>query len=133
MKDEGAEKTKSNVCERNCGTNCTCSGERLEQNTWEDEGRNSRSSDEIIDSWTWGEQPTITELTEAVHSLMGEQLELISEASKSTPSSTRLHQRLLILERYYIAYISSSRIFFGFDAANKDGEKNTDRKEKNYV
>ena len=126
IKDECNEKTKSNVCEARNGTSCACAGQKF-HNTWEDEGKAYRDSDEIIDSWTWGEQPTISELTEAVHSLIAEQLELISEASKSTPSSIRLHQRLLVLERYYIAYISASN---GFGPAHKDDEKNTVRKEK---
>ena len=132
VKDECNEKTKSNICEASDGTSCACSGQKLHC-TWEDEGKHCRDSDAIIDSWTWGEQPTISELTEAVHSLMAEQLELISEASKSTPSSVRLHRRLLVLERYYIAYISGSNASFGFGSAHKDDKKNTDRKEKNSM
>ena len=132
VKDECNEKTKSNICEASIGTSCSCSGQKL-HNTWEDEGKPYRNSDEIIDSWTWGEQPTISELNEAVQSLIAEQFELISEASMSTPSSIRLHQRLLVLERYYIAYISGSKALFGLGPVSKDDKKNTDRREKSSV
>lgn len=124
VKNEGNGLTKTNVCEVGGSISCACSG----HNTVEEEGRNCRDSDEIIDSWTWGEQPTISGLNEAVHSLMVEQLELISEASKSTPSSVRLHQRLLVLERYYIACISGSS---SCSFAQKDDTKNAQKNEKN--
>jgi E3 ubiquitin-protein ligase HERC2 len=125
VKNESNEKTKSNICEASNGTSCSCSGQKL-HNTWEDEGKIHRDSDEIIDLWTWGEQPTISELTEAVNSLIAEQFELISEASKSTPSSIRLHQRLLVLERYYVAYISGSDALFALGSAHEDNKKNSD-------
>lgn len=129
VNDERHEKSKSNVCEATDGTSCACPGQKL-QNTCEEEGKSYRDSEEIIDSWTWGEQPSITELEEAVHSLIAEQLELVNEASKSTPSSVRLHQRLLVLERYYIAYTSSSNTPFGSDALHKDDKKNSINRQK---
>ena len=125
VKEGSNEKTESNVGEASGGMTC--------EGTWEDEGKNYRCSDEIIDSWTWGEQPTISELAEAVHSLMVEQLELINEASKSTPSSIRLHQRLLVLERYYIAYVSSSNALFRFGFGPKDDAKSPVKKGKNSM
>ena len=133
IKDGCDEKIESNVCESSGGTTCDCSGQKLEHGTWEDEGKNYRCSEEIIDSWTWGEQPRISELSEAVHSLMVEQLELVNEALKSTPSSIRLHQRLLVLERYYIAYVSSSNALLGFKFAAEDDMKSFVKKEKNFM
>lgn len=107
-------------------TSCNCPDQKLDHDMGEEEAKNiQRNSDEIIDSWIWGEQPSIYGLTEAIHSLMAEQLELTYKASKSAPSSLRLHQRLLILERYYIAYTSVSNIFVGKSCQSKNTKKTT--------
>ena len=101
--------------------------------TWEDEGRSYQPSSEVINSWTWGEQPTIEGLSEAVRSLMVEQRELTTEATRTTASSIRLHQRLIVLERYYNAYVSCSSVkpLFGFGTDEKEIQRNIGRNAKN--
>ena len=116
----------SNICDK---------GENIEQSgsSWDDEGQCFKESTDIIDSWTWGEQPTISGLKEAVHSLMIEQHELINEASRTTLSSIRLQQRLLVLERYYNAYVACSTLqsLFDLESGKKESELDTLRNEKN--
>lgn len=42
-------------------------------------------------------------MTEAIQALVAEQQDILKKATKTTPSLSRLHQRLIIMERYVIA------------------------------
>ncbi len=42
-------------------------------------------------------------MTEAIGALTAEQHNILQKAAKSTPSLSRLHQRLVVMERYIIA------------------------------
>lgn len=49
------------------------------------------------------QEPTADHLTEAIQALAAEQQDILQKAAKTTPSLSRLHQRLVVLERYIIA------------------------------
>lgn len=129
----------SSLCDGDClwnnGSSCTTQKEKEQPsgNLWDDEGRNYQPSDDIIDSWTWGEQLTISGLSEAVRSLMVEQKELTAEAASTTSSSIRLQQRLIVLQRYYNAYVPRSNLgpLLGFGNGEKEMKMNTGQNEKN--
>lgn len=57
----------------------------------------------IMDSWVWGRQPDVSELKECLHVLVKEQQALAAQTATTTLSAMRLKQRLVILERYFIA------------------------------
>ncbi|XP_017782464.1 PREDICTED: E3 ubiquitin-protein ligase HERC2 isoform X2 [Nicrophorus vespilloides] len=57
----------------------------------------------ILNSWTWGPQPNQDQLTTLIRSLNNEQRRLCLEAANTSLSSMRLHQRLIIYKRYFIA------------------------------
>nr|KAF6270751.1 HECT and RLD domain containing E3 ubiquitin protein ligase 2 [Myotis myotis] len=60
-------------------------------------------SKSILESWVWGKQPDVGELKECLSVLVKEQQALAVQAATSTLSALRLRQRLVILERYFIA------------------------------
>ncbi len=49
------------------------------------------------------QEPTADHLTEAIQTLTAEQQDILQKAAKTTPSLSRLHQRLVVMERYIIA------------------------------
>nr|XP_031307020.1 E3 ubiquitin-protein ligase HERC2 isoform X7 [Camelus dromedarius] len=57
----------------------------------------------ILESWVWGKQPDVNELKECLSVLVKEQQALAVESATTTLSALRLKQRLVILERYFIA------------------------------
>lgn len=58
----------------------------------------------ILESWVWGKQPDVNELKECLSVLVKEQQALAVQSATTTLSALRLKQRLLILERYFIAF-----------------------------
>ncbi|KAK9747383.1 Regulator of chromosome condensation (RCC1) repeat [Popillia japonica] len=95
-------------CDGICGpTNgCNCQPcqklDAEEQNIKQDEKR-LPSPQFLLDSWTWGPQPSLEQLKTFILSLNHEQRRLCSDAVNSSLSSTRLQQRLTIFKRYFIA------------------------------
>ncbi|KAA0712570.1 E3 ubiquitin-protein ligase HERC2 [Triplophysa tibetana] len=61
----------------------------------------------IIEMWDWGRQPEAVELKDCLMALIDDQQKLSSQTAKSTLSSLRLSQRLVILERYLISLTHS--------------------------
>ncbi|XP_030881180.1 E3 ubiquitin-protein ligase HERC2 [Leptonychotes weddellii] len=57
----------------------------------------------ILESWVWGKQPDVNELKECLSVLVKEQQALAMQSATTTLSALRLKQRLVILERYFIA------------------------------
>lgn len=57
----------------------------------------------ILESWVWGKQPDVNELKECLSVLVKEQQVLAIQSATTTLSALRLKQRLVILERYFIA------------------------------
>ena len=97
-------------CNGHCGPNngCNClSCQKLDQEERElreeEERHPATASAMIIDSWTWGQQPTTEHLREALQALILEQQELACQAAGTTLSAMRLKQRLAVLSRYFIA------------------------------
>lgn len=69
----------------------------------EEEERASPAAGPLMDSWTWGDQPSTEQLREVLQGLVFEQRELASQAAGTTLSAMRLQQRLAVLGRYFIA------------------------------
>ncbi|XP_033632375.1 E3 ubiquitin-protein ligase HERC2-like [Asterias rubens] len=93
-------------CEGRCGpTNgCNCPPcQKLDEEEKKEDAKEASSSVSLIESWTWGKQPDASQLKECLHLLLQEQNQLLREAALSTLSSVRLRQRLVVLERYFIA------------------------------
>ncbi|XP_031814951.1 E3 ubiquitin-protein ligase HERC2 isoform X4 [Sarcophilus harrisii] len=57
----------------------------------------------LVESWVWGKQPDVNELKECLYVLVKEQQTLATRMATTTLSAVRLKQRLVILERYFIA------------------------------
>ncbi|CAK9821701.1 hypothetical protein ANTRET_LOCUS387 [Anthophora retusa] len=57
----------------------------------------------IMDSWLWGPQPSVCDLTACINLLIKEQRKLCYEVANSTLSATRLRQRLVVARRYFTA------------------------------
>ncbi len=49
------------------------------------------------------QEPTADHLTEAIQALATEQQGISQKAAKTTPSLSRLHHRLVVMERYILA------------------------------
>ncbi|XP_077868707.1 E3 ubiquitin-protein ligase HERC2-like [Saccoglossus kowalevskii] len=96
-------------CDGHCGPNngCNCSPcqklDKEEKEHKDDEDKRPPPAMALIESWTWGKQPDVQHLKECLHSLVYEQQQLATEAATTTLSSTRLQQRLTVLERYFTA------------------------------
>ncbi|ESO89418.1 hypothetical protein LOTGIDRAFT_218809 [Lottia gigantea] len=86
---------------------CNCqSCEKLDEQDrllllWENQ--QPKPSAPQIDSWTWGQQPDTASLKKCLSSLLHEHKQLCLYTASTTFSSTRLHQRLAVLERYFTA------------------------------
>ncbi|KAG9492301.1 hypothetical protein GDO78_000687 [Eleutherodactylus coqui] len=57
----------------------------------------------LMDSWVWGRQPDANEVKESLYVLVKEQQALATQTAATSLSAMRLKQRLVILERYFIA------------------------------
>ncbi|KAL2717183.1 E3 ubiquitin-protein ligase HERC2 [Vespula squamosa] len=64
---------------------------------------NTMPAQQLIDSWIWGLQPSLTDLTECIELLIKEQRKLCHEVANSTLSAIRLRQRLVVARRYFTA------------------------------
>ena len=69
----------------------------------EEDERAPPAAGPLMDSWTWGDQPSSEQLREVLQGLIFEQRELASQAAGTTLSAMRLQQRLAVLGRYFIA------------------------------
>ncbi|XP_068082847.1 E3 ubiquitin-protein ligase HERC2 [Anabrus simplex] len=96
-------------CDGICGpqTGCNCGPcqrlDREEAARAEVKQSNPPPSQPQLDSWMWGPQPTIEQLSQCVRSLTCEQKQLCHEAAASTLSAHRLRQRLMVAQRYFVA------------------------------
>ncbi|XP_016124312.1 E3 ubiquitin-protein ligase HERC2-like [Sinocyclocheilus grahami] len=73
----------------------------------EEEAAASSFHHSIIEMWDWGRQPETGELKDCLMALVDDQQKLSSQTAKSTLSTLRLSQRLVILERYLISLTHS--------------------------
>ena len=100
---------KCMCCDGHCGprNGCNCeSCQKLDQEDREqkeEEERAPPAAGPLMDSWTWGDQPSPDKLREVLQGLIFEQQELASQAAGTTLSAMRLQQRLAVLGRYFIA------------------------------
>ena len=94
-------------CDGNCGPNngCSCPAcQKLDQEEREQKEEDDRScAGSMMESWSWGKQPSVDELRETLQALICEQRELASIAAGTTLSAMRLQQRITVLGRYFIA------------------------------
>ncbi|KAK7097783.1 E3 ubiquitin-protein ligase HERC2-like isoform X3 [Littorina saxatilis] len=96
-------------CDGSCGPNngCNCPPcqqlDKDEASLLDAKDEEPKPSQPLIDSWTWGQQPDVSQLRECLQSVLWEQQGLCVQASSSTLSATRLQQRLAVLERYFTA------------------------------
>ncbi|XP_071496413.1 E3 ubiquitin-protein ligase HERC2-like [Diadema antillarum] len=98
-------------CDGRCGPNsgCNCpSCRKLDEEEKQSDNREGLHSSSYMESWTWGAQPDVSELQSCLTSLITEQRDLLAQAALSTLSSVRLRQRLVILERYFVALARQS-------------------------
>ncbi|XP_063970630.1 E3 ubiquitin-protein ligase HERC2-like [Lytechinus pictus] len=98
-------------CEGRCGPTkgCNCSScQKLDDEEKHTDTKDALHSTSFIESWTWGTQPDVGELRNCLTSLITEQRDLLAQAALSTLSSVRLRQRLVILERYFLALARQS-------------------------
>ncbi|KAL8607282.1 hypothetical protein ACOMHN_047613 [Nucella lapillus] len=97
-------------CDGSCGPNTGCNCPPCQQLDQEEavlvgpgEEWEPKSSQPLVDSWTWGPQPDASQLREVLQCVLWEHQGLCIQASSSTLSATRLQQRLAVLERYFVA------------------------------
>ncbi len=95
------------------------------------------TSNEIIDSWTWGNRPSESQLRTCLDLICHEQQKICGDAAGTTLFSYRFRQRSTVLKRYYIAqcrnnvksrHLSTSA---GGPAENDDLENSCELLEKN--
>lgn len=99
---------KCSCCDGHCGPDgCNCDPcQKLDQEDREQKEEDERSppaAGPLIDSWTWGDQPSTEQLRQVLQGLIFEQRELASQAAGTTLSAMRLQQRLAVLGRYFVA------------------------------
>ncbi|XP_077983839.1 E3 ubiquitin-protein ligase HERC2-like [Glandiceps talaboti] len=105
----GMKVLSCSCCDGHCGPDngCNCPPcqklDKEEKERKEEEERRPPSALSLIESWTWGKQPDVNQLQDCLHSLVYEQQQLATDAATTTLSSTRLQQRLTVLERYFVA------------------------------
>uniref|UniRef100_A0A6P7FTJ3 HECT-type E3 ubiquitin transferase n=1 Tax=Diabrotica virgifera virgifera TaxID=50390 RepID=A0A6P7FTJ3_DIAVI len=97
-------------CDGICGPLSGCNCQPCQKLDAEESTQNNVSYKEKFPSiesllyrWDWGPQPATEQLSESICSLNQQQESLCAEAADSTLSSIRLHYRLLIFKRYFIA------------------------------
>lgn len=119
----GSNILSCSCCDGQCGPDvgCNClSCQKLDQEEREqkeEEEQQLPAAGTMMDSWIWGDQPSETQLQEALQALILEQHKLASQAAGTTLSAIRLQQRLAVLGRYFI---SLSRHKQTVDDGNKD-------------
>ncbi|KAI1241726.1 hypothetical protein IHE44_0005215 [Lamprotornis superbus] len=89
-------------------TECQTASKKEEQNDKEKKDEEETPlptyrAKSIVESWVWGKQPDVNELKECLHVLVKEQQALATQTATTALSAMRLKQRLVILERYFIA------------------------------
>ncbi|XP_064294379.1 E3 ubiquitin-protein ligase HERC2 isoform X5 [Phalacrocorax carbo] len=89
-------------------TECQTASKKEEQNDKEKKDEEETPlptyrAKSIVESWVWGKQPDVNELKECLHVLVKEQQSLAIQTATTALSAMRLKQRLVILERYFIA------------------------------
>ncbi|KAM9300223.1 E3 ubiquitin-protein ligase HERC2 isoform 4-T5 [Morus bassanus] len=89
-------------------TECQTASKKEEQNDKEKKDEEETPlptyrAKSIVESWVWGKQPDVNELKECLHVLVKEQQSLATQTATTALSAMRLKQRLVILERYFIA------------------------------
>ncbi|XP_038007666.1 E3 ubiquitin-protein ligase HERC2 isoform X1 [Motacilla alba alba] len=89
-------------------TECQTASKKEEQNDKEKKDEEETPlptyrAKSIVESWVWGKQPDVNELKECLQVLVKEQQTLATQSATTALSAMRLKQRLVILERYFIA------------------------------
>nr|XP_006135880.1 E3 ubiquitin-protein ligase HERC2-like [Pelodiscus sinensis] len=89
-------------------TECQAGSKKEEQNDKEKKDEEETPlptcrAKSIVESWVWGKQPDVNELKECLYVLVKEQQVLATQTATTTLSALRLKQRLVVLERYFIA------------------------------
>uniref|UniRef100_A0A8C6IXE5 HECT-type E3 ubiquitin transferase n=1 Tax=Melopsittacus undulatus TaxID=13146 RepID=A0A8C6IXE5_MELUD len=89
-------------------TECQTASKKEEQNDKEKKDEEEAPlptyrAKSIVESWVWGKQPDVNELKECLQVLVKEQQTLATQTATTALSAMRLKQRLVILERYFIA------------------------------
>lgn len=76
----------------------------------EDREKQTATFDTIMEMWTWGNRPPTPEQVQgALQEVVQEQLALGRSAMLTMPSMQLLHQRLLVLERFFEAVVRKGR------------------------
>ncbi|KAF5270348.1 hypothetical protein FQR65_LT05536 [Abscondita terminalis] len=98
------------ICGPHTGCNCPpCQKIDVEEvELKESEKKTFLTPNQILESWTWGPQPKQEQLASFITSLNHEQQRLCLDAASTSLSTIRLHQRLTIFKRYFIALNRSS-------------------------
>ncbi|XP_052796353.1 E3 ubiquitin-protein ligase HERC2-like isoform X2 [Mya arenaria] len=105
----GMKLLSCSCCDGHCGPNngCNCGPcaalDREEEAGKAESTQTPPPSAPMIDSWTWGQEPDVEKLDVCLRSLLHESQQLCTEASCTSLSTTRLQQRLAVLERYFSA------------------------------
>ena len=90
------------ICGPRSGCNCTpCQKlDREEAEKLSSVGLgNYTSSKTLLDSWTWGPQPSKEDLKTCINSIILEQKRVSYEGAATTLSSFRIHQRFMVTQR----------------------------------
>ncbi|XP_064637694.1 E3 ubiquitin-protein ligase HERC2-like isoform X2 [Lineus longissimus] len=123
------------VCGPNNGCNCNhC--QRLDREAQEQQRSEDNmplSSSKLMESWTWGQQPSMSKLKECLHSLIHEQQQLSSDAATTTLSNVRLEQRLIVLERYFSALANHDPMEKRSPTRKKQAHNNSNSKQKSSI
>ncbi|CAH1964040.1 unnamed protein product [Acanthoscelides obtectus] len=111
------------ICGPHSGCNCQpCQKLDAEEPTQNAPKESVPSMDALLEKWAWEPQPNSEQLSQGIFSLNHEVKQLCCEAANSTLSLTRLHYRLTILKRYFIAL---NRIPSTIHYEHSLGSKNT--------
>ena len=84
------------------------------------------SSNDIMDLWTWGTQPTPNQLKDCLQILCQEQKRLCGDAAGTTLYSYRFRQRATVLKRYYIAQCRNQSSKWATEKVNSQNVNNPD-------
>ncbi len=76
------------------------------------------------------QEPTADHLTEAIQALVTEQQDISQKAAKTTPSLSRLHHRLVVMERYILALSRKGAVPCEPSDAGEAGEGVEEEKEE---
>nr|XP_022903495.1 E3 ubiquitin-protein ligase HERC2 isoform X1 [Onthophagus taurus] len=110
------------ICGPQSGCNCQpCKGLDAEESLGKQDAKKVPPTPQfLLDSWTWGPQPTHEQLKSFIISLNHEQKRLSLDVSSTCLSLTRLQQRLTIFRRYFEAF---SRVTSNENKLNGAGSK----------